>query len=62
MQSIDISAMEEFKGNIDSEVNSYFEHKSAKQWIIDFVKGDWQFDPQEIISGIVKFFGRRDAG
>ena len=48
--------MEKYKGSIDSEVDSYFQHKSVKQWIVDFVSGDWQFDSQEIISGIVKFF------
>ncbi len=57
LQSIDISAMEKYKGSIDGEVNTYFQHKSVKQWLIDFAKGDWQFNPQEILSGIIKYFG-----
>lgn len=56
LRSIDISDMEKFKGSIDGEIDSYFQHKSVKQWILDFVSGDWQFEPQEILSGIVKFF------
>ncbi|WP_084691495.1 stage III sporulation protein AE [Syntrophomonas zehnderi] len=58
MQNIDMSDLEKYKANIDGELNSYLQHKSVKEWLLDFSKGDWQLNPQEILSNIVKFFGK----
>jgi stage III sporulation protein AE len=56
MQSIDLSALENFKTNIDGELNVYTQHKTLKEWLVDFISGNWEFNPQEILSGIVKYF------
>lgn len=58
LKSIDISSMEKYKANIDGELDSYLQQKSVKEWLIDFVKGDWKMNPQEVLSSILKFFGK----
>lgn len=55
MQQIDLSSMENYKNSIDGEVNTYFQHKTVRQWLIDFVKGDWQLNSREILSALVKY-------
>lgn len=53
---LDLGVLEEYKSNIDSEINSYMEHKTVKDWLIDFVNGDWSFDFKEVGTNVIKFF------
>ncbi|HZK44505.1 MAG TPA: stage III sporulation protein AE [Syntrophomonadaceae bacterium] len=56
MSNLDLEMLESYKQNIDGEVNNYLEHKPIKEWFIDFVKGDWQFDLQEVVQNIISYF------
>ncbi|MEA1960255.1 MAG: stage III sporulation protein AE [Bacillota bacterium] len=56
MKSIDMESLEEFKGNIDGELSSYMETKSVKEWLLDFIHGEWVFDGKEVVESIVRFF------
>ncbi|MBO8159206.1 stage III sporulation protein AE [Thermosyntropha sp.] len=56
VQSIDLNVMEEYKNKIDGEINSYLENKPLKDWIIDFIKGDWNFDYKEMGNNLIRFF------
>jgi len=56
LKNIDMDSLEEFKGSIEGELSSYLETKSVKEWLMDFVKGDWNFDLKEILQNIVRFF------
>lgn len=56
MEKLDLGVMEEYKLKIDGEINSYLENKPVKDWIIDFIKGDWKFDYKELTKGISSFF------
>lgn len=44
LEQIDLHAMEEYKRQVDSEINNYMQGVSIKQWIIDFMQGKWEFD------------------
>jgi stage III sporulation protein AE len=56
MQSIDLEELEEFKGHIDGEMSSYLETRSVKEWIVDFIKGDWDFNFKEVLENLLRFF------
>lgn len=57
LQQIDLSAMEKYKNSIDGEVSSYFQHKTVREWLIDFIKGEWHLNPGEILTSLVKYLG-----
>ncbi len=46
--NLDIDSLDEYKKNVDAEVGNYLNHKPLKEWLIDFMKGDWKFDIKEI--------------
>lgn len=56
MQSLDMKTMDEYKGMIDGEINSYLKEKPVSAWVADFVKGDWDFSFQETGRNLLKFF------
>lgn len=56
MDSIDTGALDEYKYMVDSELNSSLDKKSARAWLTDFIKGDWQFDFKETGHNLVSFF------
>lgn len=58
IDSIDLDVLEEYKRHIDGEISSYIDNKSVKDWLLDFVKGDWHFDTQEVGQNILDFFFR----
>lgn len=56
LKNIDMDSLEKFKGSIDGEMSSSLKTKSVKEWLMDFVKGDWTFDVKEIMQNIIRFF------
>lgn len=56
LKNIDMDSLEKFKGSIDGEMSSSLKTKSVKEWLMDFVKGDWTFDVKEILQNIIRFF------
>jgi stage III sporulation protein AE len=56
VENIDLEVMEEYKNLIDGEISSYMQTKPVKEWLKDFIKGDWEFSFQELMENIVKFF------
>ncbi|MGI6412487.1 MAG: stage III sporulation protein AE [Syntrophomonadaceae bacterium] len=55
MKSIDLEIMEEYKSQIDGEISSYIDSTPVKEWFIDFVKGDWEFNGLEAGQNLVKY-------
>ncbi|NLJ72719.1 MAG: stage III sporulation protein AE [Syntrophomonadaceae bacterium] len=53
MANLDLDSLEEYKKNVDEEINNYFDNKSVKEWLIDFVKGEWQFDIKEVGGNLI---------
>ncbi len=53
--NLDINSLDEFKNNIDGEINDYLKHKTVKEWLVDFIKGDWQFNIGEVGTNILNF-------
>ncbi|MGI5911722.1 MAG: stage III sporulation protein AE [Syntrophomonadaceae bacterium] len=47
IQDLDFLALEEYRDKLDTEISSLMGEKGLKEWIIDFVKGDWQFSTKE---------------
>jgi len=58
LQSIDISALEEYKASIDTELNTNMQQKTVKEWLIDFAQGNWQLNPKDILTSIIKYFAK----
>lgn len=56
MKSMDLGALEEYKQKVDSELGKYISDKSLSQWVMDFVKGNWDFDAQSTGQFILKKF------
>src|SRR5690606_12530694 len=58
MSNLDIDVLENYKNHIDGEITSYLEQKSVTEWLVDFAKGNWQFDIQEVVRNILIFLFR----
>ncbi len=56
IDSLDLSELENFKTNVDDEISAYTSHKTIKDWLLDFISGNWEFNPRDILSGMVKYF------
>lgn len=57
IDSLDLSELEDFKTNVDNEISAYTSHKTAKDWLLDFISGEWEFNPRNILDGVIKYFG-----
>ncbi len=57
IDSLDLSELEDFKSRVDNEISTYTNHKTAKEWLLDFVSGEWEFNPRNILEGIVRYLG-----
>ncbi len=55
MESLDIDFLDEYKNNLDSEIADYIGGNSVKDWFLDFIKGDWDFDIKDLGQDIVRF-------
>lgn len=56
LKNLDMQALEEYKTSIDSQLSPYMDRKPARQWLTDFVKGNWQFDFKKTSSNLMRFF------
>ncbi|MDD4801719.1 MAG: stage III sporulation protein AE [Syntrophomonas sp.] len=54
LKNLDIQSLEEFKGKIDSEMNPFFESKPLKEWLKEFISGQWEFDFQKVMENTVR--------
>jgi len=55
-EQMDLEVMEEYKNRLEGEINSYITSKSVKEWLVDFIKGEWEFSFAELINNTVRFF------
>lgn len=53
LKNLDLVALEEYQDKLDTEVTSLMEDKPLKEWLLDFVKGDWKFNIKEAGEGIL---------
>ena len=58
IDKLDLQEMEQFKTSIDGEISGYLEHRSAREWINDFMTGQWDFNPKKIVGDLWKYFFR----
>jgi len=56
IKSLDLDVLEEYKDNIDEEISNYMDRKSVKEWLIDFTRGEWNFDLKEVGTNTIRFF------
>jgi len=54
LQDLDLNALEEYRDKLNTEVASLMEGKTLKQWILDFIKGNWEFSFQEAGEGVLR--------
>jgi len=55
LDNLDIQSLEEFKTNIEGDMNPFLQHKSVQEWLVDFAKGNWEFDFKQIPGNIIRF-------
>jgi hypothetical protein len=39
LDSLDLNELESYKIQVDNEIAAYTDHKSAKEWLLDFIRG-----------------------
>lgn len=54
LKNLDLVALEEYQDKLDTDVSSLMEGKPLKEWMLDFIKGDWQFNVKEAGEGILR--------
>ena len=58
LDNLDIQSLEEFENNIEGDMNPFLQNKSVQEWLVDFVKGNWEFDFKQIPENIIRFLFR----
>jgi stage III sporulation protein AE len=59
MEDLDIDALQNYKNQIDNEITGSTTGKSTRQWLTDFVKGDWNFDFKKVWLGLKGMFFKK---
>lgn len=54
MEQLDLEEIEEYKRQVDSEINDYLQGVSIKQWILDFMQGKWEFDWADTVKRLIQ--------
>jgi stage III sporulation protein AE len=54
VKDLDLLALDEYRDKLDNEVSSMMEGKPLKQWLLDFIRGDWKFNIKEIGESILR--------
>lgn len=58
VNKLDLEEMEQFKTTIDGEISGYLENRSVREWLNDFMTGQWDFNPKEIAGNLWRYFFR----
>lgn len=58
VRKLDLEEMEQFKTTIDGEISGYLENCSAKEWLSDFMTGQWKLNPTEVANNLWRYFIR----
>lgn len=55
---LDLEEMEQFKNSIDGEISGYLKNHSIREYIKDFMTGQWDLNPKETASNLWRYFFR----
>jgi len=55
LDSLDLNELESYKIQVDNEIAAYTDHKSAKEWLLDFIRGGWEFNPRHLLEGVIRY-------
>lgn len=55
MDSLDLQDLEKFRNQVEDEMDPFLTEKGVREWLADFIKGDWQFDFGQITETIIQF-------
>lgn len=58
IKDLDLLALEEYRDKLDNEVSSMMEGKPLKEWLLDFIRGDWKFNIKEIGESFLRLLFR----
>ncbi len=58
LKNLNLSIFDEFKRNIDEEINTSMQGKTLKELLVDFSQGHLSFKIQDIMGGILQLFFR----
>jgi stage III sporulation protein AE len=61
LNNLDMQSLEEYRSTIDGELKTYLADKPVKEWFLDFVKGNWQFDFKQLGQNLLRFFFKEIA-
>lgn len=56
IEQIDFQMLEEYKNQVDNELNGYLQGMSIKEWIVQFVRGTWELDWKETSNLLLRLF------
>lgn len=55
LKNLDMQVLEEYKRSIDGELYPDVDNKSVKEWLTEFVSGNWEFDIKKTLQSMVQF-------
>ncbi|MEQ8200954.1 MAG: stage III sporulation protein AE [Syntrophomonadaceae bacterium] len=55
MDSLDLTELEEFRSQVEGELDPFLTGTSVREWLADFARGNWRFDFGQVTETIVKF-------
>lgn len=55
-ETLDLQVLEEYKNHIDGEITTYMDSKSVREWLSDFIGGEWEFSFEELTRNVGRFF------
>lgn len=61
MNNLDMQTFEDYKNSIDGELSPYLDKKSVKEWMADFIKGNWEFDFKQVTENMIRFLFKEVA-
>ncbi|MGS0764030.1 stage III sporulation protein AE [Syntrophomonas curvata] len=58
LKDLDLTALEEYRDKLDTDVSTLMEGKPLKEWLLDFIKGEWEFNVKDAGEGILRLLGK----
>lgn len=56
MDSLDLNELEQYRNQVEKEMDPFMHGRSVREWLADFAQGDWQFDIGQMADTTMRFF------
>ncbi len=56
MDSLDLNELEQYRNQVEKEMDPFMHGRSVREWLADFAQGNWQFDIGKMADTTMRFF------